>query len=957
MAVTIHPHKGYLNTDFQIYLNGNQELSYKIFSTKDGEEVCISDGIAEPNIPQSLKFKEAGEYVCRFDDGTDIEIFVEDGYKFGGGRLKKAFIFDNCPWAFIVMHDRTYFYNRETKVNYIEPISPDSIAEISEEYVIFSNQNHHERTIYSLNEQRPILNISNILFHNNQAIVWWDDENLKVYSFNDRAIKEIIQPRQYLIDNINNQILYAINDSIFSLRLSDDFEVNEMPRWDSKFCAIIDGKFSVYTSSSNHRTEMQIINHISGELVKSITLDGWLASVNGHELINVEDRKYSIRNFDLSKSDFPEASIMAKYHDYIFYPCEWDIFYLDKTSTYTKSQNHFQSEETIELKDLNTELCQLWVHFEKNEAIITDTRFLLFNQNESFVRSKFYSSAGYNSDGRVRVHNNTIILEGDKCIYTLSRNGYWDNKIVGEFDFDRFALYGILRDKETKIYRSFRYNIKSSDLKFENNPTQHAILGDAAILPGGKVHFKKNELVPFSKVPIAVSPSHTLGIDIDKLSGKVYLLLITASKEEKVEILQNTFDYSDYHNVLLSEDGGHILYRNAHKTEMKDVITGEVIAFDNLSYVEQTNGIRPTFLHSSSLQPRIVNPITGQILDSQLMKKFNFISPNGQYYAGTLKDMYIEHYYIDNGDVIPEDEYKQLIRRLTYPVKEKKETEEWDVVTSHRVEFIKKNFEYINKTYPKLTNCSTDEKRWRSALIDSDNEQGVQLFVNRVIDVRGIAVIKRVSDNSVVAKIDLGKPLSYINYVSFSYNSRYVSLAGYRDFTHGLFLIYDIVKQELLCRISTNRAVWTTAFSSKNAIAAYTSNPNTIFFGGSYECCSEKERTEHILKLRNFLTFSPDGSFIALSNQGYTSKYDINGEERFNWGHQPSTIVDVRTTVETNTSQVIFHDLSDCGIADSSKSQSVASVSFSNDNKKLMMVGNDGVVIVRNLHLEDYATE
>ena len=58
-----------------------------------------------------------------------------------------------------------------------------------------------------------------------------------------------------------------------------------------------------------------------------------------------------------------------------------------------------------------------------------------------------------------------------------------------------------------------------------------------------------------------------------------------------------------------------------------------------------------------------------------------------------------------------------------------------------------------------------------------------------------------------------------------------------------------------------------------------------------------------------------------------------------------------------NVINISFNDLSDQGIADTSRAKSVASVSFSNDNKRLMMVGKDGVVIIRNLHLDDYAEQ
>ena len=72
-----------------------------------------------------------------------------------------------------------------------------------------------------------------------------------------------------------------------------------------------------------------------------------------------------------------------------------------------------------------------------------------------------------------------------------------------------------------------------------------------------------------------------------------------------------------------------------------------------------------------------------------------------------------------------------------------------------------------------------------------------------------------------------------------------------------------------------------------------------------------------------------------------------------NWGHQPSTNVYIHC-VNDPDKQIMptIDDLSDAGIADTNKTQSVSSCSFSLDNKKLMMVGKDGTVVIRNLHLD-----
>lgn len=154
----------------------------------------------------------------------------------------------------------------------------------------------------------------------------------------------------------------------------------------------------------------------------------------------------------------------------------------------------------------------------------------------------------------------------------------------------------------------------------------------------------------------------------------------------------------------------------------------------------------------------------------------------------------------------------------------------------------------------------------------------------------------------------------------------------------------------------TARAVWNVAFSANNALAAYTSNPMTFFAANEDEFLSMCNKGK-IMEGNNFLTFSPDGEYFALSQQGYISKYDKYGNARDNWGHQPSSLVEIRRTLAKESKLIAYSDLGDSGISETSHCESVASVSFSNDNKRLMMVGNDGVVIIRNLHFDDYASK
>lgn len=211
----------------------------------------------------------------------------------------------------------------------------------------------------------------------------------------------------------------------------------------------------------------------------------------------------------------------------------------------------------------------------------------------------------------------------------------------------------------------------------------------------------------------------------------------------------------------------------------------------------------------------------------------------------------------------------------------------------------------------------------------------------------------------VVEKIELDSPLAYLNYVSFSYDNRYIAIAGCYPLgvsTGGLFLLYDLEEHLPIYRNGESKAVWITAFTKDGKVAAYTSSPTT-FIGrcdGVKVKESEKGINMSVIDGYNFLTYSPDGVFFACSQQGYVAYRNGADNINPNWGHQPSAFVGIRRASDPDIELIRFNDISEKGIAGI---KTVSSVSFSNDNKKLLMVGKDGVVIVRNLHLEDYASQ
>ena len=240
MKATIHPYKGYLNTEFQLYSKNSQPTSFRIHLSNSPSDIV---GILQPYIPQTVRIPICGNHLVEFDDGTKAEIIVEDGYKFGGNKLKRAFVFDECPWVFIVMHDRTYFYNRQTDESYFEPISPDNIIEVADNFVIFTNNSQDEATLYSLDQQKPILCVSNIMFYNKDVLCWIEqneiaNNQIRVFSINAEKIIHRISCDDYVIDGEKKLLYYHSSDGVHRVDLCSISDTNQILDLGKEFITI-----------------------------------------------------------------------------------------------------------------------------------------------------------------------------------------------------------------------------------------------------------------------------------------------------------------------------------------------------------------------------------------------------------------------------------------------------------------------------------------------------------------------------------------------------------------------------------------------------------------------------------------------------------------------------------------------------------------------------------------------
>lgn len=143
-------------------------------------------------------------------------------------------------------------------------------------------------------------------------------------------------------------------------------------------------------------------------------------------------------------------------------------------------------------------------------------------------------------------------------------------------------------------------------------------------------------------------------------------------------------------------------------------------------------------------------------------------------------------------------------------------------------------------------------------------------------------------------------------------------------------------------------AVWMTLFSRLGDVAFYDSHSNVYIIKAS----SNYKSVEKIYG-KSLLCFSPSGKHIAFSDQRYISYKSC---PMGSWGHQPSSNIYIYSVDNLQCALESFNDFGVGlrGAAPSSRMHSVAAAAFSQDEKRLLAIGEDGVVVVRNLKLTNF---
>jgi hypothetical protein len=850
MNFSVNTHHAYLNSNVVISNNTKEPIFVK--DSLSSEEWQIVD-------KTSIRLS-AGKHILSCGE-TNVTITIEDAVKFGGSRIREAFVFDNNPWIFVTAKDRFYAAHMDTGEEKLEHLAtPDSIEALgfynSKPCECFLFRTKMDYSIYNVETGKILKTFSNHIYSNSHIVIYRSERNIVVYDY--RFEKTLVE--------FNGQ--YSLG---------------------SKFYFIKEGKLHSLNLSSSY------INTI--DEVGEVTEDAFLYD-----------------NYLIKLS--PELSHSFKY----------------KLFSLGNGENNIKLTEFI-----------FPYYLESWEGHSFGIKDKLKKEFDDFAKS-----IGKNSNYPNIIHNYTVINVSHACLKWEKQRHHI--KLVGEVIsypsnlIMPFTLSGEeggsinFRLHVVEIYHSEDVIEKNCDCRTEDYE-----------LPKGEKCLGR-------------STSGSLVVSL----AENHIICRNIKTDQKNNILEGLFDTTYYIDAYFTSDGKSAIFENQDKEF-------NILGFENLSFDKYDiegmsvprragfNGYKPEILFLDSRKPVWRDPISLVKVKPEDLSNHIFMSPDGKFSAHNNFRLVINNRI--TGEDISNEEYFSLCKEYNFNWKDSDDDKA--VKISKRTKLLNEYgkdilFKYIIEEFTQIvmqsSNIPANKKTER--ILDAVNKT-INDYINKkeeftplFLDKLGYVIYQ---DNETMAetRILIGRSVYFLNYVSFSYDSCYLAFGAkmrsdeFRLSEDGVFVLYDLKdNKEIIRKDHGNNlcAVWMTMFNKTGDVAYYDSTAD------AYIATKESDfKTIEKVSGKSLLCFSPSGNYIAFSDQKYI---DYTHHPHANWGHQPSGNIFIHSMNDIMTCLSQFNDFGEGISGVACRAGNVASAAFSSDEKRLMAVGDDGVVVVRNLNLE-----
>lgn len=981
----VSPHVAYLNHEVSI-----TNISDRILEMYDNESFVT---IIQPNSVYKSKFTAGHHNITAKYDGQYFldekdELIVEDAIKLGGGKVIDGYIF-NGSWILVKMTDRMYFHNITTNEDVVEMnLVPDTIQPLSQDLLLLSTKSEGY-SIFSLNTLNIVAKFQNApIYIGQNSLVYLNSTDTITIFYYESADSQLYKFKKYALNQLDNVLNVYSDELMFHVSLKENSSSINLFIDDPVLNIMSNGCYACLSRQNNiNQIVVYRIDSSRDVRIDSININPNTISVGEIPLVlpNFKEKlksEYDKLRTTLNNQYTNCISIDFRYSEIleVFATCT-DICYTVRETFKTKYGTAEEYRLIIPKLKEDIKIAAYSRIYQQDESIFLELSSEIIILHKNVLRRVKGTLVKYNNRYYV-----SSILEDTKLISTIEGDVLYQ----GTFEFTTIAHSLVLKKNDSiNVFEKFGWVVDT----VEGQKSLRNVFNEWRIKAYDSLYIAKNSIIykhdgkyysvtsdsfgtpisihngDFSNlICIADSGNGTL----NNIDGKItysYHSIFDSSLKDKV-ILTDIFDHSAYSEALFANDGESVVYADKKgKYFLHNLITNEVVEFNSGKFIKHINGYSPLINIDSNRIPRIINPLTGRFVESRLFD-YTFASPDGKWVVITpenkAKDSVggIECLHKGTGKEIPHNEYHTYHFQLDTGSRE---------ASQHCIEQ-RKGF---IKDYPSCFVSSIQEflrgTRWEKIRIDAVNLRRYaydmnsvdrctaeaiefylkyyRFFTGVIFDIKEYVYIKNEAD-TVISKIEIGRPLWFINYISFSYDSRYVAIAGrYEDDTEdesrtslgGLFLLYDLVENKVVTKKTNSQAVWVTSFTPRGNVGLYDSRPTTYITS-----TNNSEITS--IAGRSFLTFSPSGKFFALSNQGYV-RYD-NVKYNQVAGHQPSTNVYIRHINDLQSELAHFNDHGDkiTGVL-TKRQKTVAMVAFSPDDKKLMSVSDDGVIVIRNLHL------
>lgn len=491
------------------------------------------------------------------------------------------------------------------------------------------------------------------------------------------------------------------------------------------------------------------------------------------------------------------------------------------------------------------------------------------------------------------------------------------------------------QERGTRLY-VFNLTNKTNK-RLDEKRAQHSVFKDAS-----KYKFKQGYIL--SSNSIVIDPrtanikdafigsieSHSLQLNkiVSRRANHLYLSIFNPSNK-KYEEQEIKLDIKKFQESYLSPDGQFLVLKGAsNKYSYFDIEKNEEIRFLSGKFLAFSKEGNLIIEEDQTRTARIYDPATFSDITPPNYHHYRFLSPDGKLYAQTSKGIRFINRL--NGDKLTKEQVLSLRKDLDEPTISHfhtKDSKEYKLAT-----------EKINKNR-EIAYFWAD----KSKLNELNIENYSQITSHRVVKGEYYVEIGIIGTN-VVKQIVLPPDTHYYNYAAFSYDNKYVGIVGkptWGSTRKSLMLLCEISFDEASNSLEIDkrkiyhyarRACWVCGFSKTGYFATYDSIPDTYLL--NLDALKLKK-----IEGKNFLCFSPTGKYLALSEQGY-DPLTLGG-----YGHQESSAVHIAIT---ETCKIVN---SFTGHGDKIKNF----VAFSEDEKRIMSLSSDGVVIIRELNMVDSA--